>query len=324
MVQRVTPVAFEGHRDSDRRRPGAVAPGMPAFTIVGPPDKAAFEARERVRSAMIASGLALAARRITINLALAYPRKRTATPTCESRSGSWPQSAASSNDALSGFAVLGGARPQRLDHSGRRRPVCRHRRNARGEGLICPAAYGPKRHGRAPKSRSSRLHRSFNSRTTSRARGRCHGRSPKSSKPREPRPILRHPGPGERQAALDVPAAGGHNLLTVGPPGAGKSMLASRLPDPAAAGRPNSSKSPWSPPSPVSFEGGALTHRFSLLREAANDAAFRARIPSRAPRRAHAPIKRRWRRGSPRACRSRKEIHAASRRGPGTHPTCGS
>ena len=44
---------------------------MPAFTIVCPPDKAAFEARERVRSAMIASGLALAARRITINLALA-------------------------------------------------------------------------------------------------------------------------------------------------------------------------------------------------------------------------------------------------------------
>ncbi len=149
--------------------------------------------------------------------------------------------------------------------------------NARGEGLICPAAYGPKRHGRAPKSRSSRLHRSFNSRTTSRARGRCHGRSPKSSKPREPRPILRHPGPGERQAALDVPAAGGHNLLTVGPPGVGKSMLASRLPDPAAAGRPNSSKSPWSPPSPVSFEGGALTHRFSLSREAANAMRLSAR-----------------------------------------------
>ena len=42
---------------------------MPAFTIVGLPDKAVSEARERARSALIASGLALPARRITINLA---------------------------------------------------------------------------------------------------------------------------------------------------------------------------------------------------------------------------------------------------------------
>ena len=46
-----------------------VAPGMPAFAIVGLPDKAVSEARERLRSALIASGLALPARRITINLA---------------------------------------------------------------------------------------------------------------------------------------------------------------------------------------------------------------------------------------------------------------
>jgi magnesium chelatase family protein len=46
-----------------------VAPGLPAFAIVGLPDKAVSEARERVRSALIASGLALPARRITANLA---------------------------------------------------------------------------------------------------------------------------------------------------------------------------------------------------------------------------------------------------------------
>ena len=46
-----------------------VAPGMRAFAIVGLPDKAVSEARERLRSALIASGLALPARRITINLA---------------------------------------------------------------------------------------------------------------------------------------------------------------------------------------------------------------------------------------------------------------
>ena len=43
--------------------------GLPAFAIVGLPDKAVSEAKERVRSALIASGLALPARRITINLA---------------------------------------------------------------------------------------------------------------------------------------------------------------------------------------------------------------------------------------------------------------
>ena len=45
-----------------------VAPGLPAFNVVGLPDKAVSEARERVRSALTASGLALPSRRITINL----------------------------------------------------------------------------------------------------------------------------------------------------------------------------------------------------------------------------------------------------------------
>jgi magnesium chelatase family protein len=64
MVQRVATVAFEGIEVQVQ-----VAPGIPAFAIVGLPDKAVSEARERVRSGLIASGLALPARRITINLA---------------------------------------------------------------------------------------------------------------------------------------------------------------------------------------------------------------------------------------------------------------
>ena len=69
MVQRVSTVAFEGIEVRPVDVQVQVAPGMPAFTIVGLPDKAVSEARERVRSALIASGLALPARRITINLA---------------------------------------------------------------------------------------------------------------------------------------------------------------------------------------------------------------------------------------------------------------
>ena len=69
MVQRVSTVAFEGVEVRPVDVQVQVAPGMPAFTVVGLPDKAVSEARERVRSAMIASGLALPARRITVNLA---------------------------------------------------------------------------------------------------------------------------------------------------------------------------------------------------------------------------------------------------------------
>jgi hypothetical protein len=69
MVQRVSTVSFEGIEVRAVDVQVQVAPGLPAFTIVGLPDKAVSEARERVRSALIASGLALPARRITINLA---------------------------------------------------------------------------------------------------------------------------------------------------------------------------------------------------------------------------------------------------------------
>jgi magnesium chelatase family protein len=69
MVQRVATVAFEGIEVRPVDVQVQVAPGMPAFAIVELPDKAVSEARERVRSALIASGRALPARRITINLA---------------------------------------------------------------------------------------------------------------------------------------------------------------------------------------------------------------------------------------------------------------
>src|SRR4030081_3037904 len=69
MVQRVSTVAFEGIEARAVDVQVQVAPGLPAFAIVGLPDKAVSEARERVRSALIPTGLALPARRITVNLA---------------------------------------------------------------------------------------------------------------------------------------------------------------------------------------------------------------------------------------------------------------
>jgi Subunit ChlI of Mg-chelatase len=69
MVQRVATVAFEGIEARAVDVQVQVAAGLPAFIVVGLPDKSVTEARQRVRSALIASGLALPARRITVNLA---------------------------------------------------------------------------------------------------------------------------------------------------------------------------------------------------------------------------------------------------------------
>lgn len=69
MVSRVTTVAFQGIEAVPVDVQVHVGPGMVAFTIVGLPDKAVAESRERVRAALSASGLALPAKRVTVNLA---------------------------------------------------------------------------------------------------------------------------------------------------------------------------------------------------------------------------------------------------------------
>src|ERR1700733_13991077 len=85
MVARVSTVAFEGVEARPVDVQVQIAAGTVAFTIVGLGDKAVAESRERVRSALVASGLALPAKRITVNLAPADMRKRAAITTCRSR-----------------------------------------------------------------------------------------------------------------------------------------------------------------------------------------------------------------------------------------------
>src|SRR3954451_18071682 len=69
MVARVRTAAFLGVEIVDVETQVTVVAGLPAFTIVGLPDKAVAESRERVRAALSALGLALPPRRITVNLA---------------------------------------------------------------------------------------------------------------------------------------------------------------------------------------------------------------------------------------------------------------
>src|SRR6187402_1244168 len=122
MVQRVSTVAFEGIEARAVDVQVQVAPGLPAFAIVGLPDKAVSEARERVRSALIASGLALPARRITVNLAPADLPKEGSHYDLPIALGLMA--------AIGSIPAVAGVLPAAIGA------------NAREEGLICPAACG--------------------------------------------------------------------------------------------------------------------------------------------------------------------------------------
>jgi hypothetical protein len=158
MVQRVATVAFEGIEARAVDVQVQVAPGLPAFNVVGLPDKAVSEARERVRAALAASGLALPARRITVNLAPADLPKEGSHYDLPIALGLMAAIGAIPADALSGFTVLNSGSTAR---SPRSRAFCPPRlaptRGAKGSSAPPPAA--PKRPGQARKWKSSQRHR---------------------------------------------------------------------------------------------------------------------------------------------------------------------
>ena len=128
MVQRVSTVAFEGIEARSVDVQVQVAPGLPAFAIVGLPDKAVSEARERVRSALIASGLALPARRITVNLAPADLPKEGSHYDLPIALGLMAAIGAIPPDALERLYGARRTRPRWIDRAGGRRTARRDRR----------------------------------------------------------------------------------------------------------------------------------------------------------------------------------------------------
>src|SRR3954468_13340815 len=142
MVTRVSTVAFEGIEARAVDVQVQIAPGNVVFMVVGLPDKAVAEPRERVRSALIASGLALAGQRIPANLAPAGLPKEGSHYDLPIALGVMAAIGAIPPDALDGFTVLGelaldgsitkvaGVLPAAIAANGR------------GHGLICPAACG--------------------------------------------------------------------------------------------------------------------------------------------------------------------------------------
>ena len=122
MVARVSTLAFEGVETRPVDVQVQIASGTVAFTIVGLGDKAVAESRERVRSALIASGLALPAKRITVNLAPADLPKEGSHYDLPIALGVMAAIGAIPADALDGYAVHRRTRARRLDQ--RRSPAC--------------------------------------------------------------------------------------------------------------------------------------------------------------------------------------------------------